>query len=106
MILRTGTFNPCSVRRRSTARPGTVETSCWNVAANPRRFLRRWGLDPFYPSGGHKPMVGLAISIGTANAVPAFLRDGTVPLAPVALQPLERLLASTARHSSRTHDRS
>ena len=29
---------PWSVRKRSSARPGTVETSCGNVAANPRRF--------------------------------------------------------------------
>ena len=29
---------PWSVRKRSSTRPGTVETSCGNVAANPRRF--------------------------------------------------------------------
>jgi len=30
--------DPWSVRKRSSTRPGAVETSCGNVAANPRRF--------------------------------------------------------------------
>ena len=42
-------------------------------------------------------MVWLAISIGRANVVPAFTVPGTIPLAPVAPQPLERLWPITVR---------
>ena len=75
--------DPWSVRKRSSARPGAVETSCFDVAANPRRFLGDLGDSRlFYPSGGYKPMVWLTILIVRTNAAPAFSRVADSPLAP------------------------
>src|ERR1700761_5902698 len=53
-ILRTGTLGRL---QRSSTRRGTDETSCANVAANPRRFGAAGDSTSIYPSGDHKPMV-------------------------------------------------
>jgi hypothetical protein len=55
MILRTGSLH--RFESASGVQSGAEKTSCGNVAANPRRSGRIWGLTLFYPSGGHKPMV-------------------------------------------------
>src|SRR3954453_12176400 len=60
---------------------GAIETSCFHVAANPRRFcgspngLKATLGDSrlFYPSRRHKPMVRLSILMVRANAAPGFL---------------------------------
>jgi hypothetical protein len=44
--------DPWSVRKRSSARLGTVETSCGNVAANPRRFCAIGNPDHFLAEQG------------------------------------------------------
>src|ERR1700712_1844371 len=93
-IWRTGTLGQfASVPRR----PGAVETSCFEVAANPRRFYG--SLDDlgdsrlFYPSGGHKPMLPLAILMVSTNAAPGIFADcgrracTRGPLPPRRLQP-------------------
>ena len=67
---------PWSVRRRSCARGGAIETSCLMLRQTQGAFAAcSAGLGDsrlFYPSGGHKPMVWLTILMVRTNAAPGF----------------------------------
>ncbi len=72
-LVRSGAPRPLVGSKALSARPGAVETSCGNVAANPRRFCAAWGLTPLSSrAGAINQWSRLAILIGRPNAVPGF----------------------------------
>ena len=100
--VRSGAPGPLVSSQAFQRRAGTVETSCFDVAANPRRFYGSLGTlgnsRLFYPSGGHKPMLPLTILVVRMNAAPGFYGGyGRVPCARGPLPP-RRLKPNRSGH--------
>src|SRR4051812_13673355 len=98
MIWRTGALG--RFEGAESAPPGTLETSCLDVAANPRRFYGLGDSRFFYPSRRQNPMVRPTILMVTPNAITAFLAPETQRACPRPAAPPRRADVEPIRKTS------